>query len=97
MFRKSLRLAVVLSLMTIGFIACSEHGGLVQRETLLDQNWGRSYESAMYNQILNPDAGNNQAPVEGLEGVATENTIEKYNNSFKIKKDTEVTNILKLK
>jgi hypothetical protein len=95
MFRKSLRLAVALALLTTGIIACSESGGLVQRETLLDQNWGRSYEAAKYNQILNPDAGRNLEPVVGMDGVASENTVNKYDQSFTEKKG-EVTNILKL-
>jgi len=97
MFRKSLRLAVALALLTIGIIACSESGGLIQRETLLDQNWGRSYESAKYYQSLNPDAGKNLSPVTGMDGVASENTVNKYDQSFSDKKTQEVTNILKLK
>jgi hypothetical protein len=54
-----------------------------QQESLSDQNWGRSYEMAKYNQILNPDAGKNLKPVEGLDGKAAENAAEKYENSFK--------------
>ena len=35
----------------------------VARESQLDKNWGRSFESARYNQILNPEAGKNLEPV----------------------------------
>jgi hypothetical protein len=67
-----------------------------QQETLSDQNWGRSYQTAKYNQILNPDAGKNLNPVEGLSGNAAENSVEKYNDSFKEKSKQETVNILKL-
>jgi hypothetical protein len=96
MFRKSLLLVAAVAFLAIGLIACSESGELIQRESLLDKNWGRSYEAAKYNQILNPDAGKNLNPVEGLDGVASENAVNKYDESFKEKKGSEVTNILKL-
>lgn len=44
----------------------------------LEKNWGRSYESARYNQILNPEAGKNLDPVEGLEGPAAERIIKDH-------------------
>ena len=87
---------VAFTLIASSIIACSGSSDLTQRETLLDQNWGRSYESAKYNQILNPDAGQNLEPVMGLDGVAAENSVNKYDQSFKEKKQQEVTNILKL-
>ncbi len=67
-----------------------------QQETLSDQNWGRSYQTAKYNQILDPDAAKNLKPVEGLSGVAAENSVEKYGDSFKEKSTQETVNILKL-
>ena len=98
MFRKSLRLAVALAftVLTIGITACSQSGRLFQPDTLLDENWGRSFEAAKYNQILNPDAGKNLDPVTGMDGVASENTVNKYDQSFSEKKDQKVTNILKI-
>jgi hypothetical protein len=70
------------------FVGCSGTGGIHQ-ETLLDQNWGRSVETAKYNQILNPEAGKDLKSVEGLSGKAAENSVEKYENSFK--KETKET------
>ena len=96
MFRKSLRLAVALALLTTGIIACSGSREMIPRDTLLDQNWGRSYEAAKYNQILNPDAGRNLEPVTGMDGIASESTVNKYDKSFSEKKDAQVVNILKL-
>jgi hypothetical protein len=49
-----------------------------QKETQLDRNWGRSYETAKYNQMLNPEAGKNQDPVEGLDGHMAEKAVEEY-------------------
>jgi hypothetical protein len=46
--------------------------------TELDRNWGKSYETAKYHQILNPEAGKNQEPVEGLDGRADERIMEGY-------------------
>ena len=51
---------------------------LVQKDTLLERNWGRSYESAKYNQMLNPDAGKNLEPVAGTDGQKAEIIVEKY-------------------
>jgi hypothetical protein len=49
-----------------------------QGESPLDENWGRSFESSKYNQILNSEAGKNLDPVEGLDGRAAEGAIESY-------------------
>jgi hypothetical protein len=51
---------------------------LVQKDTMLERNWGRSYESVKYNQMLNPEAGKNLEPVVGTDGQAAERAIEKY-------------------
>lgn len=56
-----------------------------ERETMLDKNWGRSYEAAKQNQILNPDAANNLDPVVGLDGQSAENNMQKYRKSFEPK------------
>ena len=53
-----------------------------QDETLLDKNWGRSFEEAKYSQILNPDAQQNSAPVTGLDGEAARRNLKKYETSF---------------
>ena len=48
------------------------------KDSLLDRNWGSSYESAIYNQTLNPEAGRNTEPVEGLDGQVAEKNMEQY-------------------
>jgi hypothetical protein len=89
--------------MIIGIIAtllvmlsCSETTS-VHRETLLERNWGRSYESANYMQLLNPDAGKNLDPVVGLDGDASDFNMGKYRQSFKETEQKEIVNILKLR
>lgn len=53
-----------------------------ERETTLERNWGTAFESAKYNQILNPKAGEDRALVEGLDARASEKIIEKYRKNF---------------
>lgn len=56
------------------------HAGnmFLERETQLDRNWGRSYETAKYLQILNPDAEKNRCPVAGIEGMVGQRIMEGY-------------------
>jgi len=56
--------------------------------SMLDQNWGRSVETARYNQTLNPQAGQNLEPVESLDGQSAENTLEAYRQSFKLEENS---------
>ena len=51
--------------------------------SVLDQNWGRSTETARFNQTLNPKAGENPEPVVGLDGRSADNALESYRRSFK--------------
>jgi len=81
MIKKTIALTIACAMLAL-FAGCSSSGP-VYEETLLDKNWGRSVETAKYNQILNPDAVKNLTPVEGLDGKAAENSVEKYENSFK--------------
>ena len=53
-----------------------------QRESILGQNWGKAFEAAKHNQILNPDAPDNLDPVVGLDGHASERNMEVYRKSF---------------
>jgi hypothetical protein len=65
-------------------------------DSMTNRNWGRSHGTATYNQMLNPDAAKNLDPVEGLDGIAADNNVKKYQDSFKETKPQEVVNILKL-
>ncbi len=65
-----------------------------QRELMVDKNWGRSYETARFTQIINPDAGEKPAEAEGMDGVAGQHNYEKYQGDFaKQEAPTQVFNI----
>ena len=89
MIKKAIALTMACAMLAL-FAGCSSSGP-VYEETLIDKNWGRSVETAKYNQILNPDAGKNLAPVEGLDGTAADNSVQKYENSFKKESKQEST------
>jgi hypothetical protein len=61
--------------------------------TMLDKNWGKSFESAKSNQILNPEAGKNLEPVVGLDGQAAERGLETYRKSFQQKESEKAYNL----
>jgi hypothetical protein len=65
-------------------------------QSLLERNWGRSLESMRYMQMVDPDTGKNLDPVEGLDGNASENNVNKYQKSFKKTEQKQSTTILKL-
>ena len=69
---------------------------ILQKDTMLDKNWGRSYETAKYRQLLNPEASKYLDPVVGLDGQAAGHNVEKYRDSFKEKSRQETVNILQL-
>ena len=66
-------------------------GKPAQKETMLDKHWGSSFESAKYNQLLNPDAGKNLDPVVGVDGAAAGQTMDRYREGFKEKSSTGVS------
>ena len=66
-------------------------------ETLSERNWGKSYETATYNQILNPEADKNLKPVDSLDGQAAENDMQRYRDGFKEKKEAQPVNLINLK
>ena len=61
--------------------------------SMLDENWGRSVETARFNQTLNPNAGENLEPVKGLDGHSADNALEAYRQSFKSEEKSAGYNI----
>ena len=41
----------------MAFLGCSQNRNVFMGESYLDKNWGRAYETAKHNQIINHDAG----------------------------------------
>jgi hypothetical protein len=72
---------VVITTSLFAFSACGKKP-LLEKETMLDRNWGRAYESAKSNQILNPEASKNLDPVTGMDGQAAEQTLNGYRRDF---------------
>jgi hypothetical protein len=66
----------------LAFSACGKQP-IFEKETMLDRNWGRAYESAKSNQILNPEASKNLDPVTGMDGQAAEQIMRGYRRDFK--------------
>ena len=89
MLKRTIALTIACAMLALS-AGCSSSGP-VYEETLLEKNWGRSVETAKYNQILNPDAGKDLTPVEGLSGKASDNSVKKYEDSFK--KETKQENM----
>ena len=94
MLIRYLMLSVLFALM-LSVLSCSSTPG-TSNETLLERNWGRSYESARYLQIIDPEAGKNLDPPDGLNGNAADSSVRKYEQSFKEKQKQEIVNVLKL-
>jgi len=69
--------------------------GCVQHQSAVDKNWGKAFEAAKTRQILNPEAGKIETPVEGLSGEAAEKSMTKYEKSFeKAAPQDRVVNIM---
>jgi hypothetical protein len=90
MVKKHLIVILVLSVGLLFFTSCSKE---YRKETKLDRNWGKSFEAAKQNQILNPEAGKNPEPVVGMEGRAAEKIIERHEQSFEDDPKKEVYNV----
>ena len=92
MLKRTIAITVGCAVLAL-FAGCSGPAGNnpFREETLLDKNWGRSVETAKYNQTLDPEAGKNLAPVEGLDGKAAGYAVDKYENSFR--KETKAESV----
>jgi hypothetical protein len=91
------RYLILITFMSIFWMVVSCSGTTPAHEqSLLERNWGRSLESMRYMQMVDPEAGKNLDPVEGLDGNASENNVNKYQNSFKKTEQKQSTTILKL-
>ena len=84
MLKKSLIIVGIITVVSM-VSACSG------TDTLLQQNWGKSYETAAYNQTLNPDADKTLKPVDSLDGQAAKNVNQTYQDGFKVKTQKQTT------
>jgi len=72
----------------LSIVAVISVTGCTKRPTTLGPDYGLAYTMANDQQTLNPDAGNNLDPVQGLEdGRAAKHTMERYRSSFEKPED----------
>jgi hypothetical protein len=77
-------------ILLIGIIAaCSLAFGCAWQQSRLEMDYGTSYQLQKYNQIANPEAEKNLAPVTGMSGQAAQNAAEKYQKGFE--KETQTS------
>lgn len=69
-------------------------GGCVSPTPVLDEHFGDAVRQARLAQTLNPDAGRNTAPVLGMDGVAAQESVSRYEASFR--KPPAVTNVINI-
>ena len=79
MSKRHLLICAVIALASFTW-ACG--GTPFHKDSTLNKNWGRSFESAKYNQILNHGAADNRQPVIGLDGVAAQSSQDAYRRRF---------------
>ena len=91
MLNRCLLIIGLLIVMTIHFGCASRN--MEAKAPYLDKNWGRSYETAKFNQIANPEAEKNLDPVKGLDAEAAKTNMEKYRKSFEKETERPVYNI----
>ena len=66
----------------LSLLAAISLAGCTKRPTTLGRDPGLAYNMARDQQIMNPDAGKNLEPVQGLvDGKAAKNTMERYRAS----------------
>lgn len=70
--------AVVLGLIVLtgALWGCGMREHYYRGATPLEENWGRSFESAKRGQILDPEAGSDLSPVTGYDGEAALRLLE---------------------
>jgi len=61
------------------------------RVASIENDRGRAYETARFNQIMNTHAGARTEPVEGFDGSAAAYTLDKYRKGFM--KEEKTTNV----
>ena len=93
--RKQSRMRIVaVALLMLILAACSSP---IHEQSLLQKNWGRSYEAQLHLQTADPDAGKRTDPIIGLDGASVDYVLDAYKQSFGPGKQKNTVNIIKLK
>jgi len=92
MLKGNIILIVVLAVFSVVSLwGCAGNLPESKRTDYLEQNWGKSFESAKKNQILNPEAGKTVEPVIGLDGQVAEHNVDNRKKSFKDQKEVKTS------
>ena len=92
MLKGNIILIVVLAVFSVVTLwGCAGNLPEGKRADYLEQNWGKSYESAKKNQILNPEAGKTVEPVIGLDGQVVEHNLDNRKKSFEKQKEVKTS------
>ena len=92
MLKGNIILIVVLAVFSVVSLwGCAGNLPEAKRMDYLEQNWGKSYESAKNNQILNPEAGKTVEPVIGLDGQVVEHNLNNRKKSFETQKEVKTS------
>lgn len=72
--------------------------GDLSDQTMLEENWGRAFETAKFKQTINPDARSDEI-VEGIPGLVGDIIMYNYYDSFTKQKRTDdnIVNTIKLR
>lgn len=91
MLKSNMIRIIIMALFSLTLWGCAGNLPEAERMNVLNDNWGKSYETAKKGQILNPDAGESLEPVLGLDGEAAEYGVNKYKESFEEVVEVETT------
>ena len=92
MLKGNIILIIVLAVFSVVTLwGCAGNMPEGKRVDYLEQNWGKSFESAKKNQILNPEAGKTVEPVIGLDGQVVEHNLDNRKKSFEEQKEVETS------
>jgi hypothetical protein len=84
---------VAAALLVLILTACSSP---IHEQSLLEKNWGRSYEAQIHLQTANPEAGKQTDPIIGMDGASVDYVLDAYHKSFGPAKQKKTVNVLKL-
>jgi hypothetical protein len=91
MLKVHMILIVLLGILSIMVWGCAGNLPQAERTDLFDSHQGKSFESAMSEQVLNPEAGKELAPIVGFDGKAAAANMEKYREVLRRAEKAEET------
>ena len=92
MLKGNIILIIVLAVFSVVTLwGCAGNLPESKRIDYLEMNWGKSFESAKKNQILNPEAGKTVEPVIGIDGQVAEHAVDNRKKSFEKQEEVKTS------